>query len=108
MNGIFSFKTFFRFLRKNRLYTAINVGGLALSLMFVILIAAYTASELTTDSGVAKADRIYLLTNSGASNKDFESFYGTAYHIGNRLEERYPEIEMICQIAYPFGMEPVT
>jgi putative ABC transport system permease protein len=107
MNGIFSFKTFFRFLRKNRLYTVINVVGLALSLMFVIIIAAYTAGELTTDAGVTKADRIYLLTNAGGTNKDLQSFYGTAYHIANRLEERYPEIEMICQLAFPSGRQPM-
>ncbi|MDR2495972.1 MAG: ABC transporter permease [Tannerellaceae bacterium] len=99
MNHLFNFKSFFRFLRKNQLYTAINVCGLGLSLMFVILIAAYTAGELLTDSGRSKKDRMYLLTNAGGSDKDLEVFYGTAFRLSDRLAERYPEIEMLCPIA---------
>ena len=34
-------KTFVKFLGKNKLYTAINIFGLSISLMFVILIAVY-------------------------------------------------------------------
>ena len=36
------FRSFFNFLGRNKLYTAINIFGLSLSLMFVILIADYT------------------------------------------------------------------
>lgn len=36
----FYFKSFLRFLGRNRLYTTINVFGFSVSLMFVILIGA--------------------------------------------------------------------
>ena len=44
------FRSFFNFLGRNKLYTAINIFGLSLSLMFVILIADYTVRQLTVDS----------------------------------------------------------
>ena len=40
------FRSFFNFLGRNKLYTAINIFGLSLSLMFVILIADYTVRQL--------------------------------------------------------------
>ena len=41
MKHTFNLKFFLRFLNRHRLYTAINVFGFSVSLMFVILIAAY-------------------------------------------------------------------
>ena len=49
------FRSFFNFLGRNKLYTAINIFGLSLSLMFVILIADYTVRQLTVDSFHSKA-----------------------------------------------------
>ena len=42
-------KYFFRFLKNNPLYAVINVVGLALSLMFVILIGDYTYRQFSID-----------------------------------------------------------
>lgn len=57
------FRSFFNFLGRNKLYTAINIFGLSLSLMFVILIADYTVRQLTVDSFHSKAGRIYVVSN---------------------------------------------
>ncbi|SHF14265.1 ABC transporter permease [Dysgonomonas macrotermitis] len=85
-------KTFFKFLNKNRLYTAINIFGLSVSLMFVILIAAYAIEEYSTDRFHKNADRIYILGN--------EEHIGSAYRLAARLQERYPEIEKTCTVTY--------
>lgn len=90
MNDLFNLNTYFRFLGKNKLYTFINVFGLSVSLMFVILIAVYTVQELSTDKFQENADRIYILGN--------EEYMQTAYPIGARLQERYPEIEKVCPV----------
>ncbi len=81
-------KTFVKFLRKNKLYTAINIFGLSVSLMFVILIAVYATQELSVDKFHANRDRIYAIGN--------EEFIGSAYGISPYLLSRYPEIEKIC------------
>lgn len=39
MNNLLNFKSFFKFLGRNKAYTLIDVFGLSVSLMFVLLIA---------------------------------------------------------------------
>ena len=84
MNHLLSFKSFFHFLGKHKFYTVINVCGLAISLMFVILIAVYSAQELSMDtvSGVMKdirnsavrtADIIVRIDNVGHFNPNMDS-----------------------------------
>ena len=90
MSNILNFKSFFNFLERNKAYTAIDLFGLSVSLMFVILIASYVVGELSTDRYHEKAERIYELSNG----RDI----GSAFEIGYRLEERYPEIEKVCHV----------
>ncbi|GHU09108.1 ABC transporter permease [Alphaproteobacteria bacterium] len=71
--------------------------------MFVVLIAVYTTQELSTDAFQEKADRIYLLANTGGADENFSAFYGTAFRLADRIAGRYPEIEKVCPVAYPFG-----
>ncbi len=54
-------RSWLTFLSRNRLYTAVNFIGLALALAFVLLVADYTARQLTVDSYQTKADRIYAV-----------------------------------------------
>lgn len=94
MNNLVNFKSFFKFLSRNKTYTAIDIFGLSVSLMFVILIAVYSVQELSTDKYHAKGDRIYVLSS--------EANTGSAYKLAYRLQERYPEIEKVCPVA-PWG-----
>lgn len=90
MNNLLSFKSFIKFLGKNKSYTAIDVFGLSVSLMFVILISVYTVQELSTDKFHEKGDRIYVLGNEEAAV--------TGVPIAYRLQQRYPEIERVCPV----------
>lgn len=90
MNHLLNLKSFFKFLSRNKSYTAIDLFGLSVSLMFVILIATYVVGELSTDRFHEKGDRISVLTNG--------QYVGSAYQVGYRLEERYPEIEKVCHV----------
>ncbi|MDR2765809.1 MAG: ABC transporter permease [Tannerella sp.] len=99
MNRWLDVKSFFRFLGKNRFYTLINVFGLSVSLMFVILITVYTTQELSVDTFQEKADRIYILGN--------EAYPGSAWKLGSRLKERYPEIEQVCSAISEQKSTPV-
>ena len=94
MNNQVNFKSFFKFLSRNKTYTAIDIFGLSVSLMFVILIAVYSVQELSTDKYHEKGDRIYVLSS--------EANTGSAYKLAYRLQERYPEIEKVCPVA-PWG-----
>jgi putative ABC transport system permease protein len=106
MNNLLNFKSFFRFLERNKLYSFINVFGLSVSLMFVILIAVYTAQELSVDRFHAKGDRIYLM--SGVKSQDNSRGFHTAYRLADRLAERYPEVEKVCPMTSTFRDVPAT
>lgn len=78
-------RSYFVFLSRNKLYTAINFLGLTVSLAFIILIASYTSKQLQTDSFQENADRIYFV----GSQRGFNS----CYWLQRNLVNRYPEIE---------------
>ena len=54
-------KSFFRFLARNPLYALINMVGLAVSLMFVILIGDYAWRQFALDRWQRNHDRIVLM-----------------------------------------------
>ncbi len=58
------FKVAFRNLRRQKLYSAINIVGLAFGIMCVLFILFYVQHELSYDRYHAKADRIYRLAVS--------------------------------------------
>ncbi|MDR3140907.1 MAG: ABC transporter permease [Tannerellaceae bacterium] len=82
-------------MRKNKAFTAINVFGLSVSLMFVILILVYASQGLSTDRFQKNADRIYAIGHDGGM--------GFAWRIGERIAEKYPEIDKICPLAVITG-----
>ena len=84
MNNLLNIKSYVKFLSRNKVFTAINIFGLSVSLMFVILIMVYVGQGLSTDRFQKNADRIYVIGN--------ENGIGFAWRIGERVAERYPEI----------------
>lgn len=83
-------KYFFRFLKSNPLYAVINVVGLALSLMFVILIGDYTYRQFSIDKWHRNHERIYVL---GTENGNSLMSWPDCAH---SLKDRYPEVEDVC------------
>ncbi len=100
MNSNMDFKSFLKFMSRNKFYTAINIFGFSVSLMFVILIAVYAERELNIDKRQANGDRIAVLAN--------EESMGTAVPVAYWLEERYPEIEKVCPAIFDRGEQQIT
>ncbi|MBO7476297.1 MAG: ABC transporter permease [Salinivirgaceae bacterium] len=84
-------KSFWNFLKKNKLYGFVNLIGLTVSMAFVLLLAAYVQRQLTTDSFQKNADRTYLITCEGRLN--------TGYWLDKHLKNNFPEIEKGCCVA---------
>ena len=84
-------KSFWNFLKKNKLYGAINLVGLTVSMAFVLLLAAYIQRQLTTDSFQKNADRIYVIAN--------EDNVTMGYWLDKHLKNNFPEIEKGCCVA---------
>ena len=83
-------KYFFRFLKNNPLYAVINMVGLALSLMFVILIGDYTYRQFSIDKWHRNHERIYVLCTE---NRNSLMSWPDCAH---SLKDRYPEVEDVC------------
>ena len=84
-------KSFWNFLRKNKLYASVNLVGLTVSMAFVLLLAVYIQRQLTTDSFQQNADRIYVVAN--------EDNVTMGYWLDKHLKNNFPEIEKGCCVA---------
>ena len=90
----FNLKSYFTFLSRNKAYTAVNVFGLAVSLMFVIVIGLYTWQEFSIDRQHSKADRIYAV---GIKFDGEPTPNACSHHAVLRyMQKHYPEIEKTC------------
>ena len=82
-------KSYFKFLSRNKAYAAIDVFGLAVSMMFVVLIGCYTWQETHVDKQNSKTDRMYYLGLEMRGEKTL----GSHWHIQHLLKDKFPEIE---------------
>ena len=85
-------KSYFKFLSRNKLYTAIEAVGLVISIAFVILIGNYVYQQYAVVYEQPAYERIYSLghyTSLGLSVWDKAS-----------LEEQLPEIEAISRFGF--------
>ena len=88
-------KSYLKFLSRNKVYTFISVVGLAVSLMFVILLGDYAWRQFSIDSQHPDADRIYMLGNS-------ENFF-TWPQTAKEVEELCPDVEQTCRVFSQSG-----
>ena len=84
-------KSFWNFLKKNKLYGAINIIGLTVSMAFVLLLAVYVQRQLSTDSFQENADRIFVIAN--------ENSLTMGCWLDKHLKNNFPEIEKGCCVA---------
>lgn len=77
--------SFINFLKRNKLYSAVNLLGLSLSMAFVLLLAVYVTDQLSTDSFNKNADRIYVVAQ--------KETLSTGLWMSRHLKANFPEIE---------------
>lgn len=81
--------SYLKFLGRNKAYTAIDVFGLAISMMFVVLIGCYAWQEWHVDKQHSKRDRMYYL---GVEMRG-EKTMGSHWYLQYLLKDKFPEIE---------------
>src|SRR4051812_45738496 len=85
-------KIAFRSLVKNKLYSIINVAGLAIGLAGFVLIGIYVRKETSYDTHFAKAESIYRL-NTQVNVNEIRNTYSTAHYPAVRdMRHEYPEV----------------
>jgi putative ABC transport system permease protein len=82
-----------RNLRRNKLYSLLNIVGLAIGITCCILILLYVQDELSYDRFHENADRIYRATTHFVLKDRVMDFASTAHVQGPMFKEAYPEVE---------------
>jgi putative ABC transport system permease protein len=87
------FKTAFRNLRKNKLYSAINIFGLTVGLAACLLIGVYINQELSYDKFNVNADRIVRATMEYKQAGTVNETATTGTKPGPQFKRTFPSIE---------------
>ena len=83
------FKIAARHLKKQKMYSAIKIGGFALSIAACLLIALYIKDELSYDKNWANADRIYRITGEYNNNGKIETGADWPAPMAKALKRRF-------------------
>lgn len=92
------FKTALRNLIRNRLYTTLNVAGLAFGLSCFLLIGLYVFDELTFDEQHSRADRIYRVIEHKTVNGESSTIAGAGFKLADESKKTIPGVENTTRI----------
>lgn len=96
------FKIAFRSLVKQKLYSVINIFGLAIGLTCCLLIMLYVMQELSFDKFHENADRIYRVGVVEVESTGKSYTADTPAPLAPALSDDYPEIEHYTRFSYSY------
>ncbi|MFN3849129.1 MAG: ABC transporter permease [Spirosomataceae bacterium] len=97
-------KIAFRNLFKNKIYTFINVFGLALGISTTALLALWIQNELSYDSFHAKSKNIYRInTHLKINDTDTWHWASTPLKLSDYFKENAPEVLQSTRLNVPYG-----
>lgn len=85
-------KTAWRNLRKNKVFSFINVFGLAVGLACCMFIAAYLYSELTYDTYPVNSKQLYRIGIHSLGNGNVSDFPFVDVAVGQGIKDAYPQV----------------
>lgn len=93
------FKTAWRNLSRNKIYSAINIIGLTIGLTACLLVATVVADDLSYDRQWANADNIYRVVTVNTSNKALtQRFPQCMTGMGPSMMQVFPEVKDYCRM----------
>lgn len=99
-------KVALRSLRKHKLYTIINIAGLAIGIGACLLIFLFVRYELSYDQHHAHVDRIARLTTSLHTPESDLAFATSPYPLADALQREYPEVEAAVRLEWSPAVVP--
>ncbi len=98
------FKTAYRSMARNSLFTVINVVGLAVSMSVGLLMISFISDLLSYDNFHEKKDRIYrVITTSQNTDRPPVDLASTSVRAGYKIKETISGIEEVTQLRRGFG-----
>jgi len=92
-----NFRLSLRSLQKNKLYSFINVSGLAVGVAAAILICLWIMNEVNHDRFHPNIDRLYLMHNRDKNNGGVYVYNLTVKPLGPAIQKEYPEVERVVR-----------
>lgn len=91
-----------RLLFKNKGYSLINIGGLALAMVMAMFIVLWIQEELKFDDFHVDKERIYkVMSNYYAGDQQIETTEIANFNIAEVLRTTYPSVETAVAVSYP-------
>ena len=89
-----------RNLRKNKVFSIINILGLAIGLTCFMLIALFVYNELSYDKYPAEAKNIYRIHLSVTGNGDIALYPDVDVTVGEGIKNAFPEVKASTRIYH--------
>jgi putative ABC transport system permease protein len=93
-------KAAWRSLLKNRLFTFLNILGLASGLSIALLLMLYVKDELSFDTWNTKAKRIYRVNVTATFDGKSQQWANSPNVVGPAMKENIPDVEEQVRLLY--------
>ena len=93
---------------KDRLFTLINVSGLALGIACLLLVALFVQEEYSYDTYHKNADRTFRLVVDFINEGNVTHWARSSAAIGHYMQGHYPEVEQVLRIRNNPGTDLLT
>jgi len=110
INNIVMFRNYFKIgwrnLLKNKGYSLINIGGLAMGMAFAMVIGLWIQHELSFNGFHSNANRLALVEKNTFFNDERNTQESTPYPLCDELKNNYPEVKRVAKVSYQneFGL----
>jgi putative ABC transport system permease protein len=92
-------KTAWRSLKRNKIFSFINVFGLSVGLACCMLITAYVYSELSYDRYPQGADQIYRVGVKTVENAGVSEYPNVDVAVAKGIKDQYPQVEEVTRLT---------
>src|SRR6476660_3421386 len=93
-------KTALRNLRRNKVFSFINISGLALGMACSLLIWLWVQSEYKVDSFNKNSSRLYSVYERQYYNDKIDAFHSTPGLMADEMKKVFPEVEYASGFAW--------
>ncbi|MEM9327835.1 MAG: ABC transporter permease [Bacteroidota bacterium] len=97
-------KTGWRFIGKHKLYSSLNIFGLALGISFCWMAYLYAHDETSFDRHLPDQDRLYRITIDVEEGDNQHHIGGSSHAMSVTFAESIPEIEEVAKFKSGYGL----
>ncbi|MFB9844321.1 ABC transporter permease [Mucilaginibacter ginsenosidivorans] len=98
------FKVAWRNLRKNSLYSLINIGGLTIGMAVSFMLLIYVYNEFSFDKFNQNTDRLYRVLRNQPSNGELMTNSATPIPLAPAMIKDYPEFDKVARTNWPYDI----